>query len=550
MRMPKPSPLLLATFALAAVCAFFFGWLWFQPSEHRARRAPAREDPGTAAVSASALTAEGDAALPPAFTLHPLLAALQRMLAQHEARAREAVLTFKDDESLRRFLARASRAGLTIRGTAGPLRSVRVGYNSLRALNDELLANGEDYAALSGNALVSVPQIPARQERADIDQVPFRNDTLAYLGATGDRSSWGRGVTVAILDTGVAPDATFGTGRLRTLDIGLGTSPGTSRDDGHGTSVAALAAGMSPDAAGVAPAANVLSIRVTDASGTSDLFTVSQAIVTAVDAGAKVINVSLGGYATGAVLDAAIGYAREKGAVIVAAAGNDQAAQLAWPAADARVISVGAVDRADQQVQFSNSGASLQLTAPGYGVQTAWLDNQRAYVDGTSVSAPLVAGAIAAVLSQNPQLSAQQAADLVLATASDGGQPGTDAAYGRGILNVGWAMNRNNPNYIDTAVASHHFDTERNEMQFVVQNRSGRSVSGMTLNVAVNNIGTTHSVPSLAPGESFVARVPVTSMTLNSSAGATFLTQLTNPVGANDQIPANNRKASVLAPPQ
>ena len=107
------------------------------------------------------------------------------------------------------------------------------------------------------------------------------NDSLAFLGVNGEHSQWGRGTTIAILDTGVAADVTFGTGRLRALDVGLGVTPGTGGEDGHGTAVAGLAAGLSPDAPGVAPAANLLSIRVTDNTGTSDLFTVAQAIVDA-----------------------------------------------------------------------------------------------------------------------------------------------------------------------------------------------------------------------------------------------------------------------------
>ena len=104
-------------------------------------------------------------------------------------------------------------------------------------------------------------------------------------------------LTIAILDTGVLPDTTFGSGRLRSLDIGLGTVAGRGEEDGHGTAVAALAAGSDADAPGVAPAASLLSIRVTDTRSTSDTFTIAHAIVAAVDAGAKIINVSLGGYA-------------------------------------------------------------------------------------------------------------------------------------------------------------------------------------------------------------------------------------------------------------
>jgi hypothetical protein len=249
---------------------------------------------------------------------------------------------------------------------------------------------------------------------------------LEFLGVdpkSPSYATWGQGVTIAVLDTGVAPDPTFGSLRYRTIDIGLGSTTGSGGEDGHGTAVAALAVGAAADAPGIAPAANLLSIRVTDASGASDLFTVAQAILAATDAGAKVINISLGGYATSATLDAAITYATTRGAVIVAAAGNDQAAQLTWPAADPRVISVGAIDAAEQQLTFSNSGPQLQITAPGYGVQTAWLNGQRAYADGTSISTPLVSGAIAAVLSQNPAMSPGQAWTVIRQTTSDAGAP-------------------------------------------------------------------------------------------------------------------------------
>jgi hypothetical protein len=307
---------------------------------------------------------------------------------------------------------------------------------------------------------------------------------------------------------------------------------------------------VSSDAAGVAPAASLISIRVTDTTGTSDLFTIAQGVVTAVDAGANIINVSLGGYSTGGVLDAAISYAAQKGVLIVAAAGNDQAAQLAWPAADSRVVSVGAIDKAEQQVSFSNSGPQLQLTAPGYGVQTAWLDGQRVYVDGTSASAPIVAGAIAAVMSQNPNLSPQQAADLLARTANDGGAPGADPAFGHGILNLATALNSGNLSYVDTAISSHYFDAESGQMQLVVQNRSGRAVSGMSLDVSLGTTSARHTVPSLAVGETYVAKVPVNEIALKQTGSLSFSTQLTNPAGVVDQVPTNNKRTSVLTAPK
>lgn len=554
----KKSLSLFAAFGVGLACAAFLLWMWRENREGlrqlQAARAASSAPVNSSAPANAPLPASASARdLSPA--AQALLDSLQQLLTRSDTRAREGVLTFKDAEAYRRFLARAQAAGLTILGELPSLRSVRVRYDSFAALQADLAQNAADYGAVSANYLVSIPTGPSaftKEDRAAFNQIPFGNSALAFLGVPAEHSQWGKGVTIAILDTGVLPDATFGRDRLRTLDIGLGTVAGRGEDDGHGTAVAALAAGASADAPGVAPAANLLSIRVTDAAGTSDTFTVAQAILAAVDAGAKVINVSLGGYSTSSALDAAIGYATERGAIIVAAAGNDQAAQLAWPAADSRVISVGAVDRAGQQVTFSNSGPQLCLTAPGYGVQTAWLDGQRVYVDGTSASAPLVAGTLAAVLSQNGSLTAQSAAQLLVQTASDAGAPGTDADYGNGILNVAWAMNRTNSAHYDTAIASHYYDAANNRMQFVVQNRSGGALAGLTLNVSTTG-GTTSatqfSVPPLAAGESYVATVPVDHAALKNSGTITYATQLTNPPGITDSAPVNNRKSSTLSAP-
>jgi hypothetical protein len=534
----------LNTVALAAglVCAVVLLWL------ARKQLVAPNLNPVQPPLAVAETPWQERAVIPPAAAAseqaHALLLALQRMLPRDDLRANEAVLTFKDDAAFRRFLARAHAAGLSVLGRLDVLRTVRIRYGEVDDLRRELADHAGDYAAVSGNHLIAVPHLPATQDRAAVDHVPFGNRTLAFLGAE-ENTGWGRGVTIAILDTGVASDATFDH-RLRVLDIGLGTAPGeAARVSGHGTAIAALAAGSSADAMGIAPAAGILSIRVTDETGVSDLFTVAQAMVAAIDAGAQVINISLGGYSTGAVLDAALGYASQRGVVVVAAAGNDQAAQLAWPAADPRVVSVGAIDAAEQQVTFSNSGRQLQLTAPGYGVQTAWLAGDRVYLDGTSASAPLVAGAIAAVLSQQPGLTAQQAAQTLVATASDAGAPGADPAFGHGILNLGWAMNRNNPAYVDPAIASHLYDSARGEVQVVVQNRSGRSVTGLSLKASAGGAAMLLPVPPLAAGEIFVGKISADRVTAGTGSMA-VVTELTTPPGMVDRNPANNRKTSVL----
>ncbi|MSU70473.1 MAG: peptidase S8 [Opitutaceae bacterium] len=481
-------------------------------------------------------------------TAQDLLASLQQLLERTNARLHEGVLTIRDAEAYRRFLDRARPQGITVLGQMDALRTVRVRYDSLADLQRDLLQNAADYTEVGANYLMRIPSVPAKEDRAAVNQVPFGNDMLAFLGVTGDHSQWGRGTTIAVLDSGVASDATIGQGRLRYLDVGQGTTVGSGAEDGHGTAVAALAAGFAPDAPGVAPAAGILSLRVTNADGTSDIFTVAQAILAAVDAGAQIINISMGGYATSSTLTRAIDYATEHSAVIVAAAGNDQAAQLTWPAADARVISVGAIDALEQQVLFSNSGPQLQMTAPGFGVQTAWLDGQRVLLDGTSASAPIVAGAIAAMMSQNPQLNAVQAWQILQQSANDAGAPGDDPDYGNGILNVGWAMNHANPAYGDTAVSSHYYNPAKNEMEFVVQNRSGQAIAGMTLDVTAGGATSSYRVPLLNPGAIFVVAVGVDPAALNAAGHMNFVTQLNNPPGFVDQVPANNRKGSSLSP--
>ncbi len=534
--------------ALLVIAVLLGVWTFHRrtpPDVHEA--APARVvRPATTASAASSLDEPVSAPDAPGAALFERL---RHALVRGDARPREALLTFKDAASYEAFLARAAASGLTVVGQLDRFLTARVRYDRLASVQRDLLGNAQDYTSVGPNYILSPPEAPTKENRLAGTEVPFGNSTLNFLGVPADHSAWGQGTTIAILDSGVSPDRTFGQGRLTALDIGMGTAHGTDAEAGHGTAIAALAAGSLPDAAGVAPSANLLSIRVTDTNGISDIFTVAQGIVAAVDAGAKIINISLGGYGTNEALDLAIGYASDNAAVVVAAAGNDQAAQLTWPAADARVASVGAVDALGQQVLFSNSGPQLQMTAPGYGVQTAWIDGQRVIVNGTSASAPIVAGAIAAMMSQSPGYTAAQAWAVLQQTASDNGAPGQDPAYGNGVLNLAWAMNRNDPEYVDTAIASHYYDAANQQMEFVVQNRGGASVGGLELEVTAGGVPTNYAISTLAAGATTIIKVPVDAATLAAGTATTYTTRLINPVGVTDQVPANNRRTSILTPP-
>lgn len=473
-----------------------------------------------------------------------LLAELLMMMASKHAKDNEAVLTFKDANAMKEFLARADAAGLKVLGKIDGLNMVRVGYDDLRKLRDELLANGGDYAGYGANYYAYMPDVPT-EDRAQQSEVGFGDSALGFMGVKGDFSTWGKGVTIAILDSGIVAHPAFAAGRVRSIDIGMGLT-GTSDSDGHGTAVASLAGGLAAGATGVAPASSLLSIKVTDAEGVSDLFTLAQGIMTAVDAGAKVINISLGSYQNSSVMTRAIGYATDNGAVIVAAGGNDQAAQLTWPAADTRVVSVGAVDALGQRVSFSNSGENLSVTAPGLGLSTAWPGDQVVSFDGTSGSAPLMSGAIAAVMSQIPNLTAQQAAALLTTYSADAGAQGHDPAFGYGTVDIGYALNHNNPNYTDPSIASQYFNSEAGQVEYVVQNRSGHAVSDLLLNLNSAGLREVIQVPQLQSGERWSYAVPVDAVRLNQEGDLTYRSQLRNPAGLTDVNPENNGRASVV----
>lgn len=473
-------------------------------------------------------------------TVADLTAKLSTRLNTPSVRAHEAILIFKDADGYRRFLLRAAQAGVIIAGQIDALKIIRVRVRAYDAFAAELVARAGDFGGVSANSFIEIPPPPA--ERFTGRQIAVGNGLLAALGvpAGTDTSAWGRGITIAVLDGGALPDPTLGA-RLRYHDIGLGYA-GTGAAGLHGTAVAALAAGSSADAPGVAPAADILSIRVLNTDDKSDVFTVVQGIVAAVDSGARIINLSLGGYSTSEALARALSYATDKGVVVVAAAGNDGASRLTWPAADPRVISVGATDANGHQTLFSNSGLQLALTAPGLGIQTAGLNLERILFSGTSASAPVVSGAIAVLLSQNPGLTGVQAAQILQAHADDGGPAGADADYGGGVLDLGWALARNDPNRTDTAVSSHHYNAATGSLEIVLQNRGARPASLLTLETTLNGTTTTRLVSSLGAGESVAVSLPLDA-TL-ASAPISLRTRLDNPAGVIDAVPSNNTRAS------
>lgn len=473
-----------------------------------------------------------------------LATTLSERLQAPSARAHEAILLFTNADGYRRFISRATQAGVIIVGQIDALKALRVRVRAYDDFAAALLARAADFGGISGNPFVDMPGPPALPTQPEIRYAAVGQALLATIGVPVgiDNATWGRGVTIAILDGGAAPDPTLGA-RLRYLDIGLGYA-GTGAAGHHGTAVTSLVAGAAADASGIAPAANVLSIRVMDTDDRGDVFTVCQGIVAAVDAGAQIINLSLGGWTSSELLNRAITYADAKHVVLVAAAGNNGADRLVWPAADPRVISVGATDATGRQTAFSNSGEPLHLTAPGVGIQAAGLNQERTLFSGTSASAPIVSGAIATLLSQTPGLTPAQAVEILQTHADDRGALGRDAHYGYGNLDLGWALARDDLTRTDVAIASHAYNEETHSLEVVVQNRSAHPVPERSLTVELNGHVATYPIPILAAGQSSVVSVPIDATT--AAAPIEVRTLLVSPPGEVDAVPVNNTRNSLF----
>lgn len=275
---------------------------------------------------------------------------------------------------------------------------------------------------------------------------PFRGD-LWGLDAVRAPQAWasttGSCTTpVAIVDTGLRTGLTDLEGRvLHHLGYDFGDNDPDPQDEhGHGTHVAgtiAAALNNSTSIAGVAPGVCVFGVKVLDAGGSGTSENVAAGIVHAADAGARVINLSLGcDCEIQQVIEDALAYAAARDVVIVAAAGNDGEDHLHYPASSNWAIAVGALDRNLGLASFSSHGPGLDLVAPGVDVVSLFRDGESCTGSGTSMATPHVAGVAALVRSQNSGLGREQIRTLLIGKARDLGAPGYDTRFGAGLVDA------------------------------------------------------------------------------------------------------------------
>lgn len=213
----------------------------------------------------------------------------------------------------------------------------------------------------------------------------------------------------------------------------------SSDGNGHGTHVAGTMVALDNNngVLGVLPSAQaeVHIVKIFNDSGNwtfaSDLI---EGIQSCQDAGAKVVNMSLGGGSASQAEQTAMNNFYADGMLLVAAAGNDGNTSLSYPASYDAVVSVAAVDSSRNLASFSQRNAQVELAGPGVAVNSTWNNGGYNSISGTSMASPHVAAVAALVWSNHPQCTATQIRSALTATAQDRGTAGRDNSFGFGIV--------------------------------------------------------------------------------------------------------------------
>jgi serine protease len=277
-----------------------------------------------------------------------------------------------------------------------------------------------------------------------------------HMKRAGAEQAWdyacGTGVTVAVVDTGIAcyDEAGFmkGTDLKGTTCVGgynfVAKNEMAADDQGHGTHVAGTIAQTTNNGmgvAGLAHCAKLMPVKVLSKGGWGTMADVAEGIRWAADHGAQVINLSLGSSSRSKVVENAVTHAYNKGVVVVAAAGNS-GKSVGFPAAYHGAIAVSATDNKDSIAWFSSRGPEVAIGAPGVGVTQQTICEagknkceQWGVFNGTSMASPHVAGAAAILVGQGITDP-----DAVKATLQSTATPKEDKnLFGAGILESGKA---------------------------------------------------------------------------------------------------------------
>ncbi|MGB6295990.1 MAG: S8 family peptidase [Rivularia sp. (in: cyanobacteria)] len=337
----------------------------------------------------------------------------------------------------------------------------------------------QEYSSSNGYGLANAAEAVAEVTGEDtFDDVPDTGGNNWGADAINAPEVWeqgytGEGVVVAVIDTGVDRNHedlrnNIWTNSGEIADNGRDDDGNGYIDDvygwnfdsdnnntmdveGHGTHVSGTIAGENNDfgVTGIAYDAQIMPVKVLDDSGSGSNSAVADGIYYAVDNGADVINLSLGGTFPSLGVEQAVQYASEQGVTVVMAAGNSGGQTPLYPAsyADEYGIAVGAIEEDQSLASFSNRAGSEELTyvtAPGVDIYSTLPNNQYQSYNGTSMATPHVAGVVALMLSANPNLDNNQIRQILEETSSGASEDTPSFPdFGFGDLFPGLSLNLN-----------------------------------------------------------------------------------------------------------
>jgi subtilisin family serine protease len=354
-------------------------------------------------------------------------------------------------------------------------------------------SDSEGYSSTNGYGLANAAEAVAEVIGEDtFDDVPDTGGNNWGADAVNAPEVWaegytGEGVVVAVLDTGVDRNHedlrnNIWTNSGEIADNGIdddgngyiddfygwnfdGNNNNIMDIDGHGTHVSGTIAGENNGfgVTGIAYDAQIMPVKVLDDFGSGSNTAVADGIYYAVDNGADVINLSLGGSFPNSEVEEAVKYASEQQVTVVMAAGNSSGQMPLYPAryADRYGIAVGAVDEEKNLASFSNRAGSEELTyvtAPGVDIYSTLPDNRYETYSGTSMATPHIAGVVALMLSANSSLSNEQIRQTLEETSSNDGED-TPSFPDFGDFFPGLSLNSNsNSHSISNLISNQNFE--------------------------------------------------------------------------------------------
>ena len=318
---------------------------------------------------------------------------------------------------------------------------------------------GQEAAALAqlqadATILEATPDYPL-EVAASPDDPDFTAGSQWGLRQIGADLAWefsqGAGIVVAVVDSGISPNHPDLVDQLVPGYNFVNDNTDTSDQCGHGTHVAGIVAAAGRNdigGVGVAFGAKIMPVKVMTADCSGTYSRLMQGIAFAVEQGADVIVITSGGGFDHNGLHAAVQAARQRGVLVVVAAGNRGTDQPFYPGSYDEAYTVAGTTTGDYVFDKSTFGPQIDISAPATRIHSTYVSDTGeptyAYMTGTSMAAPHVAGLAALVLSLDPELALVDLEATLNQTADDLGDPGKDVHFGNGRINAWravWAVN-------------------------------------------------------------------------------------------------------------